>query len=78
MKPVVSVEERQDGTRVRVTVGDAQVWVRATPGGRRLEVGIDEGEGGVDVQWSIQRADPRTMPVAAGAFVQSPYREASK
>lgn len=74
MKPEVTVEERQDGTRVRVTVGDAQVWIRATPGGRRLEVAIDEGLGGIDVEWSIQRARPGEPVLTAGAFVQSASR----
>lgn len=71
MKPVVTVEERQDGTRIRVQVGDTQVWVRATPGGRKLDVWIDEGNGSVDVDWGVRRSSDRYPPEVSPAYVQS-------
>ena len=58
---------------VRLSAGSAEVWLRATPGGRRLEVAIEEGEGEVDVQWSIRRASTREPVITTGPFVQSPY-----
>lgn len=72
-KPVVRIEEDTNATRVRVVVGSAEVWIRATPGGRRLEVAIEEGEGEVDVQWSIRRTLTHEPIVQTGPFVQSPY-----
>lgn len=74
MKPVVKVEERQDGTRVHVRVGDAAVWVRATPGGRRLDVWIDEGLGSVDVEWGVQRRSDTHEPLISPGYIQSPHR----
>lgn len=69
MKPVITVDEEQDGTRVRVTVGSADVWIRATPGGRRLDVAIDEGRGEVNVDWSIRRTLTHEPIVQTGRFV---------
>lgn len=75
-KPIIDVTEHQDGTRVRVACGSAEVWIRATPGGRRLSIAVEEGEGEVDVEWSIRLSDEkRRQPVMAGPFVQSPYRD---
>ena len=74
MNPTVTVEEKQDGTRVLVKVGDAQVWVRATPGGRRLDVWIDEGNGSVDVEWGVRRWSDLHPPEVAPGYIQSPHR----
>lgn len=72
MKPEVEVREHQDGTRVRVRVGSAEVWVRATPGGRRLEVSVDEGRGEVDVEWCVRRVHANVLPNVTGPYIQSP------
>ena len=71
--PVVRVIEDTYSTRVLVSVNGAEVWVRATPGGRRMQVAIEEGDGAVDVKWTIRRADERKPPVIIGPFIQSPY-----
>lgn len=69
-RPVVVVEEGFDGIRVRVTVGSADAFLRATWGGRRFQVGLSEGDGEVGVEWSVHRR--REGPVAVtGPFVQS-------
>ena len=73
-KPIVRVEEDRYSTRVRLFVGTAEVWLRATPGSRRLEIAIEEGDGQVDVQWSIRLAHEDRLPVVTGPFVQSPVR----
>lgn len=70
-RPVVVVEEGFDGIRVRVSVNGAEAYVRATRGGRRLQVALDEGDGAVDCEWSIRLAGNR-QPVITGPFVQSP------
>jgi hypothetical protein len=76
-RPVVVVEEGFDGIRVRVTVGSADLFVRATWGGRRFSVGLSEGDGEVDVEWSIHRT--REGPVAVtGPFVQSGSAEGAE
>lgn len=72
MKPTVEVQDHQDGTRVRVRVGSAEVWLRATPGGRRLQVSVDEGRGEVDVEWCVRRVHPEVPPWVTGPYVQSP------
>jgi hypothetical protein len=69
-RPVVVVEEGQDGIRVRVTVGSADAFLRATWGGRRFSVGLSEGEGEVRVEWSIHRRHSGP-PSVTGPFVQS-------
>lgn len=72
-RPVVVVDEGKTSTHVRVSVGSAEVWVRATAGGRRLEVAIDEGDGDCSVEWSIRRTLTHEPIVQTGPFVQSPY-----
>lgn len=72
-RPVVVVDEGKTSTHVRLSVGSAEVWIRATAGGRRLEVAIEEGDGEVDVQWSIRRRLIHEPIVQTGPFVQSPY-----
>lgn len=73
-RPVVVVEEGFDGIRVRVTVNGAEAFMRATWGGRRFQVSVDEGDGAVDCEWSVRMSDSR-QPVIAGAYVQSPQRQ---
>lgn len=69
-RPVVSTIEGPNSTTVRVTVGSAEVWLRATPAGRRLSVLVDEGAGEVEVEWSIRQRAPRE-PRRSGRWVQS-------
>lgn len=71
-KPTVRVTEHQDGTRVLVSANGAEVWVRVTPAGWRMQVAIDEGDGAVDVEWSIRRSRELPPPDVIGPFVQSP------
>lgn len=73
-RPVVTVDEGFDGIRVRVTVNGAEVYVRATWGGRRFQASIDEGDGSVDCEWSVRMSGDR-QPVVAGPYVQSPQRQ---
>jgi hypothetical protein len=70
-RPVVQVDEDAQSIRVRVSTGSAEVWVRVTPGGRRMQVAIEEGDGTVDVEWSIRMANGR-QATTSGPFVQSP------
>lgn len=73
-RPVVVVDEGFDGIRVRVTANGAEVFVRATWGGRRLQASIDEGDGAVDCEWAVRMSDDRE-PVIARPYVQSPQRQ---
>jgi hypothetical protein len=73
-RPVVTVDEGFDGIRVRVAVNGADVYVRATWGGRRFTMLLDEGDGAVDCEWAIRMSAER-QPVITGPFVQSPQRQ---
>ena len=71
IRPVVQFTEDAHAIRVMVSVNGAEVWIRATPGGRRMQVAIEEGDGAVDVEWTIRMANGR-QPTLTGPFVQSP------